>query len=315
MSDPLRSRAASQYGRRPNRLRPSDRYFTGRTAEKATLRDTLLGKSSSHRRARVAAVYGAPGVGKTTLALEVANSIQAEFPDGALELSLSHPETNEVLSSVQAQDRLLRQLGFEDTPEAEELAREYFNEALQRRQVLILLDNASSAAQVRSLIPHTDACAVLITSRAPISVGADVNIQLLGMKPVEALDLLAEFIGWERIEGESKYAQLLVRQCGYSPLAISLVGARIDAELARESLKSITEELSNEKVRLDFAEDVEDDRISVRACFATSYRALKSEQRLVFRRLALLACAEFSSWVAGPPSFTGVEDTPGVISG
>lgn len=144
----------------PSQLPESDAYFIGRSREQWLMDDVLLDGSAQNPPA-IAYLTGSPGIGKTSLAVNWAHRAAHRFPDGQLFADLREGGPLEVLH------QFLRQLGDEGPLPAEPAeAAERYRGLLEGRRVLIVLDHASSYAQVRHLLPTSGGCCVLITGRA-----------------------------------------------------------------------------------------------------------------------------------------------------
>lgn len=207
---------------RPAQLPATVPDFTGRASFVTELRDILSSASSPDGEGQVmavSAVAGIGGVGKTTLAVHVAHAARPSFPDGQLYVDLqgagpraAEPET--VLGSF------LRALGTADSaiPDSLEERSALYRSTLDGRRVLILLDNARDAAQVRPLLPGTEGCAALITGRVRMVdlVGAHL-VDLDVMSPEEALQLFTKIVGAERVASEREAALDVVAACGFLP--------------------------------------------------------------------------------------------------
>jgi hypothetical protein len=150
----------------PRELPTRLRRFTGRDAELAHLR-RLLGDQTAGG-SQIVVVHGLAGVGKSALALEAAWQLEDRFPDGQLYLEL-HGATAGLtpLDPGDALGRLLRSLGVDGAaiPAEPEEASARYRSLLAERQVLVVLDNAASAGQVRPLLPSSSGSAALVTSR------------------------------------------------------------------------------------------------------------------------------------------------------
>jgi tetratricopeptide (TPR) repeat protein len=159
----------------------------------------------------------------------------------------------------------------------------------------VVLDDAATERQVRPLLPGSAGCAVLITSRSKLPSLAGAIPTELGVLTVEAaLALLSHVAGGERITAEADTARMIVRQCGYLPLAIRIVGARL-ASRRQWSVKLMADRLADERRRLD--ELTVGDQ-EVRASIALSYELLTDSVRRALRYLGLLGLPHFPAWVA-----------------
>jgi tetratricopeptide (TPR) repeat protein len=148
--------------------------------------------------------------------------------------------------------------------------------------LLILLDNARSAVQVRPLLPGSSGCLVVVTSRD--SLGGLVAREgahrvCLDRLPVgDARRLLSELLG---DPGDSEDTARLIERCARLPLAL-----RIAAERIREHpqhMAALVAELADEQGRLDLLDSGDDPGASVRAVFFSSYRNLDPEAARLFR--------------------------------
>ena len=263
---------------------PTDtRLFTGRAAELRALID--LADSAIAGTARVTAIDGMGGAGKTTLAVHAAHRLRVMFPDGQLFLDLhGHTPGLEPLSAEDALEWLLRSLGVaaERIPADPGERAALYRARLDGSSTLIILDNAASAAQVRPLLPGADSCLVMVTSRRRLT-GLDEAAWLsLDTLPEEqALDLLSAVAGAGRIDRRDPAAAQLVTLCGHLPLAIRIVAARLRSHRTLR-LEDLLDQLRNEGTRLGRLRDEDRDPAAV---FASSYAALPRAEQRLFRLL------------------------------
>ncbi len=199
--------------------------FTGRlTAIEAIARGTLSGEHS------VTVITGPPGAGKTALALRAAHLARTTFPDGQLFASLGGPAQPREPAELLAE--LLRALGVpaERVPASSAERAALYRSALAGRKVLLLADDAASAAQVRPLLPGAAASAVLVTSSSRLAdlEGAG-RVAISGLSSEEALTLLGKIAGPGRVETEPEAAAAIARACAGLPLALRIAGARLAA--------------------------------------------------------------------------------------
>ncbi|MFB7447508.1 BTAD domain-containing putative transcriptional regulator [Streptomyces sp. NPDC056194] len=282
------ARAAVGGVRRAAAPLPSDiGYFTGRSRLVGEIRDHLLqARSGQHGPAMaVATVTGIGGVGKTSLAVHVAHGLRAAFPDGQLYVGLRAGAAPADPAGVLAD--LLSVLG---TPpdrlplDLEERAA-LLRTLLADRRVLLVLDDARDAAQVRPLLPGTAGSAVLITTRAPhIAVPGARSFAVDVFAEAEAVKLLGALAGSARVAAEPEAARALADSCGRLPLAVRIVGARL-AALPRHSLRAFGERLADARTLLG---ELSHGDHAVESAFQLGYRALTSDQARAFRLLSLL---------------------------
>ncbi|MFE3560525.1 BTAD domain-containing putative transcriptional regulator [Streptomyces sp. NPDC059193] len=267
---------------RPAQLPPDAADFTGRTAPVRVL-DEALGAPSAQALV-IATVVGMGGVGKTALALHVAHRVREAYPDGQLYVDLrgSDPvpaDPEAVLSGF------LVALGVpgDAVPDGLDARSALFRSVVDGRRLLLVLDNAKDAAQIRPLLPGAVGCAVLTTGRTrPSGLPAAVQVDLDVFQPSEALDLLGRTIGTERLDAEREAALELVVACGYLPLAVRIVAARLAARPGW-TVETLSRRLQVERRRID---ELRIGDLAVAAAFELSYRQLTADQARAFRLVA-----------------------------
>ena len=272
----------------PRQLPPDVPMFTGRADALAELDLRLVSPTGA---VVVSAIAGTGGVGKTALAVHWAWREAEHFPDGQLYLNLRGYDTRAPIQPEHALAILLRELGVDarDVPPTLDERVSRYRTLLADRRMLIVLDNANSADQVRDLLPGSASCLVLITSRDSLTglVARDgaYRIDLDRLPEGEATTLLRGLIG-ARIDTEPDAAASLGRLCAHLPLAL-----RIAAELARSRpgrpLAAVVHELADERRRLDLLDAGGDAHASIRAVLAWSYCVLPPDVAALFR---LLGC-------------------------
>ncbi len=277
----------------PAQLPADGAGFTGRADQLRQL-NTLLheehGGSSSA--ALIIAITGTAGVGKTVLAVHWAHQVRHRFPDGQLYVNLRGFDPGGAVTSPTEVVRGF--LDALDVPSTRMPADLDAQAALYRtltadRRMLILLDNARDAAQVRPLLPAASGCLVLITSRHHLSslVAADgAHPVALGLLPSdEARQLLARRLGTDRIAADTAAADEIITRCAQLPLALVVAGARA-ATHPEFPLHRLAAELRDMRDRLD-ALAGDDPATDVRAVFSWSYRTLTDPAARLFRLLGL----------------------------
>jgi DNA-binding SARP family transcriptional activator/Tfp pilus assembly protein PilF len=276
----------------PRQLPAAVTHFTGRAAELAEL-TALLDQAGSQATGTVviSAIGGTAGVGKTALAVHWAHKVADRFGDGQLYVNLRGYDPGQPVPAADTLAAFLRSLGVpgqDIPPEADERAARY-RSLLAGKQVLIVLDNAGSADQVRPLLPGTPACTVVVTSRDALAglVAMDGAVRLdLDLLPLaEAVALLQTLIG-PRADAEPDAAAELAAQCCRLPLALR-VAAELAAGRPAASLAGLTGELTDLRTRLDLLGADNDPRTQVRAVFSWSYQQLGTDAAQMFRLLGL----------------------------
>ncbi|MEV8638314.1 BTAD domain-containing putative transcriptional regulator [Streptosporangium sp. NPDC051023] len=269
---------------RPAQLPAAVNDFTGRRHIVARLR-TLLSTQASADGVPVAAISGIGGVGKTALAVHLAHTMQDLFPDGQLYADLrGHSEEPTAPESVLA--AFLRGLGLPPDVIPDGLAERsaLFRSLLAERRMLVLLDNARDAAQVGHLLPGSTGCAAIVTSRHKLADLASARlVDLDVMEPDEALSLFGTVAGAERMAAERAAAMDVVAACGFLPLAVRIVAARLAARPSW-TVASLVPRLADERRRLD---ELRVGNLAVEATFALGYGQLAPPQARAFRLLSL----------------------------
>ncbi|MFL6298324.1 MAG: hypothetical protein ACJ75M_21515, partial [Actinomycetes bacterium] len=237
-------------------------------------------------------------MGKSALALEVAWRLEDRFPDGQLYLELHGASAGLTpLDPGDALGRPLRSLGVDGAaiPAEPEEASARYRSLLAERQVLVVLDNAASATQVRPLLPSSSGCAALVTSHNLLPDLDTHALHLDVMVPQDATLLLGRIAGPQRAAGDPA-AVSIAELCGYLPLALRIVGARLAARPGWP-LAALADRLRDGRRRLD---ELQIGDLAVRASFQVSSATLAGggpvEQRAahLFRFLGLLATPDLS---------------------
>ncbi|CAL9493275.1 AfsR/SARP family transcriptional regulator [Streptomyces sp. enrichment culture] len=301
---------------RPAQLPAAVPDFTGRASFVRELSDVLSaasgdGSGPGGRVMAVSALAGIGGVGKTTLAVHVAHRARAAFPDGQLYVDLqgagarpAEPET--VLGSF------LRALGTADSaiPDSLEERAALYRSVLDGRRVLVLLDNARDAAQVRPLLPGTDGCAALVTARVRMVDLAGAHlVDLDVMSPEEALALFTKIVGEERVASEREAALDVVGACGFLPLAIRIAASRLAARRTW-TVSVLAAKLADERRRLD---ELQAGDLAVEATFELGYGQLEAAQARAFRLLGLADGPDISLAAAAAVLDLPAQDTEDLL--
>lgn len=236
----------------PRQLPPTVRQFTGRREELAEITE-LADRPHSARTAGapvITAIGGPAGVGKTALALFWAHQAGNRFPDGHFYVNLrgfgSH---GAAMDSSVATRGFLHALGVPPSrvPDDADVRTALYRSMLAGKRMLIVLDDACDAAQVRPLLPAASGCLVVITSRNRLSclVATDGAhpVKLAHFTTEEARQALVERIGAERAAAEPEAVDTLVERTDRLPLGVAVVAARVCTHPER-SLASIAKELA-----------------------------------------------------------------------
>jgi DNA-binding SARP family transcriptional activator len=248
--------------------------FTGREPHVQRVCDLLSAGDAQDNPGAVpvALVAGAGGLGKTTLAIHAAHRLRSKYPDGQLYVDLQG-STGQPLAPPEVLARFLRDLGVDGAqiPAGPEERAAQFRTRLNGRRMLILLDNARDAAQVRPLLPGTATCAVIVTSRSrlPDLVGGGL-VHLEVLDDAEALTMFSRIVGAPRAAAEPDATAEVLVACAGLPLAIRICAARLAARRSW-SIRSLADRLHDEHRRLD---ELKVGDLAVRASFEVSFASL-----------------------------------------
>ncbi|WP_333767836.1 AfsR/SARP family transcriptional regulator [Streptomyces sp. IBSBF 2435] len=277
---------------KPVQLPPLARGFVGRAKELAQLEKVLNDESSRYGATTpVAVVDGPAGVGKSAFVLELAHRLIDRFPDGQLYVDLRGTGLQgRPVSAADALGQLLGSLGVDASRIPPGLAARatLYRSLLHGQRMLVVLDDAPSADQLRPLIPRGSSC-VLATSRQRFSgLAARDGAHLVTIGPLadeESAHLLAGLSGG-RLEGQRKATACLVALCGGLPLALRIVADGLAANPS-VPLTALVEQYAAEHGRLDRLTVKDDAAASMRSVFEGSYQALPADAARMFRHLGL----------------------------
>lgn len=287
-----RAGAAPPLPRVPHQLPLARPGFVAREAEIDRLDSLLETQDAAGARSTVVAVVeGTAGVGKTSLALHWARRVQDRFPDGQLHVNLRSFSSEAPMDPGEALHGFLQALGVAPAavPADQAVASALLRTLLAGRRMLLLLDNARSAEQVRPLIPSDAGSVAVVTSRnrldgLVVREGA-LRVSLDVLPRHAARDLLERRIGTQGPALEPAATDELVDLCARLPLALSVAAARATMAPAR-SIGHLVTELREAQARLDVL-GLQDADLDLRTVFQGSYALLPSAAARLFR---LLGC-------------------------
>jgi DNA-binding SARP family transcriptional activator len=264
--------------------------FTARTGETLDLQNLLTGREPSTQAVTTITLTGRGGVGKTALALRAAHAVRDSFPDGQLYADL-HGTHERPADPGEVTARFLAGLGVPQSsiPASDTDRSALYRSLLADRRVLVLLDDARSAAQVRMLIPGSGASRVLITSRGCLAdLEGSRTVSLPTFDESASLELLGKIISEQRVDAEPQAARRLLRACSGLPMAIRIAGVRLLGR-PRQKLSEFARRLADPRRLLD---ELQIGDVAVRATLDTAYSLLRHraphgiDLRAAFRRLA-----------------------------
>jgi DNA-binding SARP family transcriptional activator/tetratricopeptide (TPR) repeat protein/transcriptional regulator with XRE-family HTH domain len=276
----------------PRQLPAAPRCFTGRRAELAMLSALAEGDLRESSGVVIAALTGMAGIGKTALAVHWAHQVADRFPDGQLFVNLrgSGPSGIPVMRT-DAVRGFLTALGVRPAriPQHTDAQAALYRSLLADRRMLIVLDNAVGAEQVRPLLPGSPGCLVLVTSRNRLTgLAAAEGAHLIThgvLSESESHELLAVSLGAERAMAEPMAVRELIALCGGLPLALCDVAARAVARPGLP-LAPLAAEMQDVRKRLDVLETGES-ATSVRMVFSWSRAKLGDSASRMFRLLGI----------------------------
>jgi tetratricopeptide (TPR) repeat protein/DNA-binding XRE family transcriptional regulator len=265
--------------------------FVGRADQLGRL-TKLLDSGDQPGAVVISAIAGTAGVGKTALAVHWAHQALDRFPDGQLYVNLrgfdpagtAATPAEVVRSFLDALD-----VPAQRVPAGLDAQTALYRSLLADRRMLVLLDNARDAEQVRPLLPGTPGCLVLVTSRNQLTgliAGAGaLPLPLDLLAPDEARDLLARRIGMDRVAAEPAAVDEIIERCAWLPLALAIVAARA-ATQPELPLAALAAELRRLHSRLDTLA-TGDPGTDVRSVFSWSYHQLSQPAARLFRLLGV----------------------------
>ncbi len=299
----------------PRQLLADTSCFTGRPAELGQI-NGVLGTSPA-RRPQITVVTGTAGVGKTALAIHWAHQVAGRFPDGQLYVNLRGYDADDPMPPGAALGSFLRALGMAASaiPGGTQDRAAAYRSLLADRTMLIVLDNAAGAEQVRPLLPASPSCVVLVTSRDSLAglIARDgaVPVRLDLLPPDDAVALLTGLIG-ERAAADPDAVARLAACCCRLPLAL-----RVAAELAiaRPSvpLAVLAGELEQRQRHLDLLEAGGDRRTAVREVFSWSVRRLDPAAARGFAVAALHPGPDLDAWALAAMTGTGQPEADRIL--
>ncbi|WP_431953459.1 cyclophane-containing RiPP biosynthesis TPR protein HaaT [Actinacidiphila sp. bgisy167] len=277
--------------------------FTDRSAELEALTLSVRASQESGGPLPVHVVDGMPGVGKTAFAVRAGHLLSERFPDGQLFVNLNgHTTGRTPVQPSEALASLLAAAGVPtqqipvgtDTGAVTEARAAMWRSRLAGKKALLILDNAASYRQLEPLLPGSDGCLVLVTSRRRLAAGEEVVLSVEALPSAHAVDLFMQLSGRPAESFERGVLEELAGLCGFLPLGVSLLAARLrhHPSWTAQDLLVRLREARNRLGELRAGER------AVGAAFDLSYRDLPAELQRFFRCLGLFPGAELDAYVA-----------------
>jgi len=257
-------------------------YFVGREKEIDKISKILTRKQGS-----LIAIYGLPGVGKTVLAIRVAQLLQNQFPDGILWSRL------DICSPINILAKIANTYG-KDIAQIKDLqARsELVRSMLAHKKALLIFDNAQSSKQLQPLLPGNTKCSVIVTSRNS-SLAALSDAAIINLKPFsfeENTLFFTKKLGQKWVKIYKKQAEQISKLTGSLPLALDIAINKIKKS-TKETLNNFIQQLKKEKNRLT---DLAYEDVNVRSSLKLSYKSLDLKEKAIFDCLGVFAGVDFS---------------------
>jgi tetratricopeptide (TPR) repeat protein len=313
----------------PAQLPPATAYFTGRSQEMGSLQ-RAADDYDPVRRLAVVVICGAGGTGKTSLASHWLHRIGGRYEGGQLYADLHGDVPSAAASPGEVLTGFLSAVGTPPDRIPVELAEQakLYRSLTSGRRMLVLLDNAATAAQVRALIPGPGPrpaqeqpgqeqpgwpSLVVVTTRWRIAGLAMEGARFTELGPLDdpsGAELLSRMVGADRAAAEAKAVRSVVRLCGGLPLAVCVAGARL-ASHAQWPVGRVAAELASEQHRLA-ALTITDD-LSVRAAFDVSYQTLPATAARLYRLLSLIPAPDFGPELAAAAGGLSPEQAAGPL--
>jgi predicted ATPase len=282
----------------PRQLPHSIADFTGREQEidqiKLLLSDDADTSMTSYAM-RIVVVSGKGGVGKSTLAIRVAHELEDMFPDGQVYADLGGATNETDIATLLA--RFLGSLGIAGAALPDDLAAraELYRSRVADKQMLVVLDYAANEEQILPLLPGSDGCAVIVTSRLRLDGLFGATQVHVDVFPTDkSMELLTRIVGRERVEAEPDAAVQLIDFCGGLPLALRIAGARL-ASKPHWRIGTLVRRLGHHARGLD---EFSHHGVELRSNIALTHLELRSLSKRLFALCALIDAPDFPAWTA-----------------
>jgi tetratricopeptide (TPR) repeat protein/transcriptional regulator with XRE-family HTH domain len=276
----------------PRQLPAAAPYFVGRVDELKALTGLVDEPVRPGGSVTVAVISGTAGVGKTALAMHWAYLVADQFTDGQLYVNLRgfDPSRSPVTPAGAVRTLLdALEVSGERIPPSTEAQECLYRSLLAGKRVLIVLDNARDADQVRPLLPGSRGCLVVVTSRNQLAGLAAAEgarqVCLDVLSRADSRELLRLRLGAQRLAREREAVDMLIGLCAQLPLAMSIAAARAAAHPAFP-LAVLAAELQHAGSKLDVL-DGGDAASNVRAVFSWSCKHLSEPSARMFRLLGV----------------------------
>ncbi|MGW7365606.1 cyclophane-containing RiPP biosynthesis TPR protein HaaT [Streptomyces sp. NPDC054841] len=276
--------------------------FTDRSVELERLLGSVRASQESGDALPVHVIDGMPGVGKTTFAVHAGHLLSERFPDGQLFVNLNgHTPGRSPVQASEALASLLAAAGVptqqipvgDDVGAVTEARAAMWRSRLADKRALLILDNAAGYRQLEPLLPGGGGCLVLVTSRRRLAAHEEVVLPVEALPPDHAADLFVRLSGRPSDALDREVLEELVRLCGYLPLGVSLLAARLRHHPSW-SVQDLRERLLAARDRLG---ELRAGERAVAGTFGLSYEDLPAERQRFFRSLGFFPGTDIDGYV------------------
>jgi tetratricopeptide (TPR) repeat protein len=296
----------------PRLLPPDTSVFCGREEALAWLDNLRLAEPGGP--AVICAIAGTAGVGKTALAVHWAYRVAEHFADGQLYVNLRGYAPAEPMPASAAQEIFLRALGVTQIPPDDDQRTALYRSTIAERSLLMVLDNARYADQIRPLLPTSGRCFVLVTSRDSLSglVARDGAQRLLlnRLAPEQAIEMLERLLGPGRVQTERNACHELIGLCGALPLAIRVAAEHVTSD-GGTAVAGLVGKLRRHG--LDLLGAADDPLTDVRTVLSWSYRCLPAATARMFRLLGVHPGPDIDVYAAASLAGVDLQTTEGLL--
>jgi DNA-binding SARP family transcriptional activator len=297
----------------PRQLPAAISDFTGRLdlLDEITAMLTDPPADDADRSLPIACLGGGGGVGKTVLAVQAAHAVRHAYPDGQLFVQ-GQGADGRPADPMDLLARLISSLGgsAKSLPENLTDRTAVYRSWLSDRRVIIVLDDLAGVRHATALLPGNPACAVIITSRKPLtSLPGARHFKVASLHEQACVELLSTVVGADRVAAEPDAVRDLVRLCAHLPLAVRIAAAKL-ATRPYWPIGQMVHRMRDEMRRLD---ELAIDGLGIRATLTESFTGLGPRAQQLLVRLSLLGTADFGCWVSAPLLDVDFDDASDVL--
>ena len=248
------------------------------------------------RASPVLVISGAGGIGKTALALRAAHDEAGSYPDGQLWAEL-RGTSDRPADPAELLAQFLRALNVPAVPEARDERAKLFRSMLADRRMLVILDDAATAAQIRDLIPGGEGSVVLATARRRLPGIREGVHHVAPLDPFDPETATRFFrsvaaAGGVDLSGEDEAVAEVVRLCGGLPLALRIAASLRVEEFYRPTADLLRRLVEQGPTAFQYGDE------SLARTLGAGLAPLDDQARRLFLSLGLIALPTFGEWTA-----------------